>query len=305
MPEITNENRAKESAFLYTAIADTGMAALLILVAVLSGSLTILGEAARSTLMLVIGFYTYWLLISVHRGRLTRFEFGVAKIEQFVWLIVGLGLVVGGLWIAQNVVDTIFSGRPAASPLGLTLAAVTNAVNSLINVVGWYAMVSASRDDDSEVYRAELRARVTMMTSSLFLQVTLTVAALAKDDVIALFLDAAGATFVTYIMLFNGFSMIAKAVPHLLDAPASADLRELIRRSVAEVAGENNIVSIRTRRAGGTTFAEVAVLATALPSIAALTDTAAAVEAALAREGVAVDLAIVPARTDAAGQGAT
>ena len=105
--------RAKERAFLLTVSADTVITLMLVLVAIASGSLTMLGEAIRGALMLTVVYYTLWLLRAVHRGRLKEFEFGTGKVEQFAWVIVGLSLVFGALWLAQRVFHTVArSARP-------------------------------------------------------------------------------------------------------------------------------------------------------------------------------------------------
>jgi divalent metal cation (Fe/Co/Zn/Cd) transporter len=298
MREPAKDERVRELSVLYTCLADVGTNSLLIIFAILSGSLTLLGEAIRSWLMLGASFFSLWVLRAVHRDRLKRYEYGVGKIEQFVSLVVGLGLVVSGLWVAQTVVDAILSAQPATGPLGLTSAAIVNAINALVNVLGWFAVVAASGAADSVAFRAQLRARFTMMVSSLFLQGTLTVAALAKDDAIALILDAVGAIFVTGVMLFNGFSMIARALPSLLDAPASTNLGALIRRTVASVMPEDDIVSIRTRRSGRAAFAQVKISGAAVTSVAALRDRTAAIDDALRREGAEVDLTVVVTSED-------
>ncbi len=298
MREPSKDERGRELSVLYTCLADVGTNSLLLIFAILTGSLTLLGEAIRSWLMLGASFFSLWVLRAVHRDRLKRYEYGVGKIEQFVSLVVGLGLVVSGLWVAQTVVDAILSAQPAAGPLGLTSAAIVNAINALVNVLGWFAVVAASGAADSVAFRAQLRARFTMMVSSLFLQGTLTVAALAKDDAIALILDAVGAIFVTGVMLFNGFSMIARALPSLLDAPASTNLGALIRRTVASVMPEDDIVSIRTRRSGRAAFAQVKISGAAVTSVAALRDRTTAINDALRREGAEVDLTVVVTSED-------
>ena len=294
----TKDERAKEFSVLYTSLGDVGTTSMLLIVAILTRSLTLLGEGIRSLLMLGGSFYSVWVLYAVHRDRLTRYEYGVGKIEQFASLVVGVGLVVSGFWVAQTAVDTILSAKPAAGPLGLTSAAIANSINALVNVLGWLAMVAASGAADSEAFRAQLSARFTMMVSSLFLQGTLTVAALAKDDAIALMLDAVGAIFVTCLMLFNGFSMIARALPNLLDAPASTNLGALIRGVVAGLMSEDDIVSIRTRRSGRTAFAQVTVSGAAVTSVAALRDRTAAINDALRREGAEADLTVVVTSED-------
>jgi divalent metal cation (Fe/Co/Zn/Cd) transporter len=253
-----------------------------------------LSEAVRSQLMLTISFYAFWVMRTVHRGRLSRYEYGVGKIEQLIWVVVGPSLVIAGLWVARSVVATVLSSKPAASPLGLTLAALVNGINLMVNFVGWYVMHVAARDDLSGVFGAQLRARLTMLLSSLFLQATLTVAALAKDDVIALGLDAVGAIFVVGLMLYNGLTMIGHALPDLLDAPAAEGLQALIRRTVADALPAGEVASVRTRRSGPTTFAEVGVFDGALASLAALGQSRAAIEDELRRGGATdVDLTLV------------
>lgn len=303
MREPTDEQRAKEKSFLFGNLADVGTNTLLLVMAIVSGSLTMLSEAVRSWLMLSVSFYGFWVLRAVHRDRLSRYEYGVGKIEQLVWVVVGLSLVIAALWVAQRVVATVLSSEPAASPLGLTMAALVNAINLLVNFVGWHAMHVAARNDPSGVFGAQLRARLTMLLSSLFLQVTLTVAALAKDDVIALILDAVGAIFVVGLMLCKGFPMVARALPDLLDAPASEELRARIRAAVASVLPEDDIVSIRTRRSGPTTFAEIAVAPTAFASVEALRIGTAALRHALRLGGSGTDVALVVAPEHADGLG--
>jgi divalent metal cation (Fe/Co/Zn/Cd) transporter len=243
--------------------------------------------------MLVIQFFGLWVLVAIHRERLTRFQFGLGKMEQFVWVLVGASLLMSGLWVASTVIDTVFSTNPPPSPLSLAWAAVVNAINTTLNGVSWYLMFALSGKDDTEVYRAQLRARLIMFLSSSFLQVTLTVAALAKDPSLALGLDALGATFVAVLMLVNGFSMIVYGLPDLLDAPASAEAGERIARTVAAALPGDALVSIRTRRSGRLTYAEIAVLGTAFASLAALSERLAGIKDTLHREGTDVDLALV------------
>lgn len=305
MRQPTSEERTKEASFLFGSLADAGITALIVVVAITSGSLTMLSEAVRTTLMLAASFYGFWVMRAVHRERLSRFEYGVGKIEQLVWAIIGLSLLFAAFWVANRVVATLLSPGPAAGPLALALAAMVNAINLVINLLGWYAMHVAARNDLTGVFGAQLRARLTMLLSSLFLQVTLTVAALAKDPAVALGLDCAGAVSVVLLMLKNGLPMVTQALPDLLDAPASDDLKKVIRSTVASVLPEEEVVSIRTRRAANRTFAEVAVTATAFSSLEHLNSTAHALNHALARHDHGIDLTVVVAPIARRPSGAT
>ncbi len=301
MREPTKEERAKEVSLFYTNVADTGMVALLVIAAITTGSLTMLGEAIRGFILQSTDFYSLWVLYAVHRDRLTRYEYGVGKIEQFVWVVVGLGMVVGGFWVAQTVVKTILSAEPAASPLGLAIAAIVTAINVANNAIALLAMYAASRDHDSGIFGAQIRGKLGGLLVTLILLLTLTVAALAKDPGTALALDAVGATLTVYVKLRMGFGMIARGLPDLLDAPAKRELGALIRRTAAAILPEEHIVSIRTRRSGSRTFAEVEVQGRAFPSMQALRSHTAAIRQALRREDAEIDLEVVVASEEASG----
>ncbi len=144
MREPIKDNRGRELSVRYTWLGDVVTISLLGIFAILTGSLTLLSEGIRGVLMLGVSFYSVWVLYAVHRDRLTRYEYGTGKIEQFVSIVVGLGLVVSGFWVAQTVVDTILTAKPAAGPLDLTSPAIANSINTLVNVLGWFAMVAAS-----------------------------------------------------------------------------------------------------------------------------------------------------------------
>ena len=177
----TQEQKAKEAAVLYTALADLTVLFLQATFAIATQSVALLSEAIRNGLMLIVEFYTYFILRAVHRDRLGKFRFGIGKLEQMCNLAIGASLVLSGFWIAQHVIQSLLFDQAAATPLGLATAAVISAINLVINALGWFAMISASRSDDSAIFKGQLRARTVKLFSSLVVQTTMTIAALAKD----------------------------------------------------------------------------------------------------------------------------
>ncbi len=294
--EPTAEERAKERSVIYTSIADIGIVFLQIVFAIITGSLTLLSEAVRSILMTAVELYSLWLLGAVHRDRLRHFKFGIGKVEQFVWLLIGFGLLLSGLWVASKVVESVFATELAPTPLGLAFAAIVNAINFLINALSFYAMYSASRDDDSDIFRAQLKARGVKLGNSLFLQITLTVGALASDPVIALVLDAVGAGFVSAFMVLSGVSMIARSLPDLLDAPVGESLENLLTEALAGTShATKDLVGIRTRRAGQYPHVEITVSPTPHRSLGRLRKRVQEIREALHEVGDGIDLSIVVA----------
>ena len=251
---------AKERSVLITTIADLGIISLQAVFVLISGSLTLLSELVRCVLMTAIEIYSLWLLRGVHRGRLTHFEFGIGKVEQFAWLIFGLGLLASGAWVAGQVLQSVTGAEAVVTPLGLVFAAIVNGINLLINGVSFYALIQASGRNDSDIFRAQLRTRGIKFANSVFLQVLLTVAALSTDPLVALVMDSVGAIFVVGVMVVSGVSMIAASLPALLDAPLPDDVVTSIGEAMAGEPGlEAFIHSIRSRRSGRFPHVEVVV----------------------------------------------
>ena len=193
--------------------------------------------------------------------------------EQACNLVIGAALVVGSFWVAHRVVDTLLFGQIAASPLGLALAAVVNAINTLINALGWFAMPAAARDDDSVVYKAQLRSRKVSLIASVIVQTTLTIAVLVKDPVVSIWLDGLGAAFVAWIMVSTGLGMMWECAPDLLDHPVSERLRQRIDGLLAAAGlGPEELVRIRTRRSGSLAQVELTLASVDCLSLAEFHD---------------------------------
>lgn len=256
--EPTPEQRAKERAVLFTSIADVAIVAAMALTAIGTGSLTMLGEATRGGLMTAVEIYALAVLRAVHRHRLARFQFGIGKVEQIFNLVIGVSLCLSGVWVAERMVVALLTDLQPSAPLAMAVAAVVNAINLSINLLGWLAMLAAARSDNSPIFRAQRRARGVKTACSILLQSALTIAALTGEPTVALALDAAGAGFVAAVMLVNGSRMMAACAPDLLDHALTNDDRAQIQAVIdAEAARWNHPLRLRTRRCGGRVQAEI------------------------------------------------
>jgi divalent metal cation (Fe/Co/Zn/Cd) transporter len=259
----TQEQKAKEAAVLYTALADLAVLSLMAILAITTQSLALLSEAIRVGLMVTIEIYAFFILRAVHRDRLGKFRFGIGKLEQMCNLAIGASLVLSGFWIMQHVIQSLLFDQAAATPLGLATAAVIAAINLVINALGWFAMISAARSDDSAIFKGQLRARAVKLFSSLVVQTTMTIAALAKDPMIAAGLDGLGASFVGALIVAIGFKMVWSCLPDLLDRSVPEDLAAEIQATLDEAAiAPNEIAHIRTRRAGSFPHIELTLTTT-------------------------------------------
>ena len=290
----TKEQKAKEAAVFYTSLADVTICVAMIIFALSTLSLSLLSESIRAVLMTVIEIYSLIVLRAVHRDRFQKFRFGIGKVEQMCNLAIGAALVFSGIWVAYSVVARLLLDHGAATPLGLASAAAVNSISVVENGLGWLALLAASKTDDSVIYRAQIRARFTKMVASGIVLTTMTIAALAKDPVVATLFDCIGATFVAGIMVTIGSKMVAECLPDLLDHPVPSSTKGEIEAGLlsAGIAREE-VVRIRTRCAGSIPHVEVTLAPAGGASIADYCRRAASVEGRLQDHLRGADVSVV------------
>lgn len=245
------EQKAKEKAVLYTSMADLAIVIPMFGIGMATLSLTLLSEAIRVALMLVVEVYTLIILRAAHRDQLRQFRFGTYKLEQFCSFIIGAALVASGAWICNRVATTVLTGELVATPMGLAMAAIISAINTTINALGWYSMAMAAERENSPIYEGQLRARKIKFMTSLVVQTTITIAALAHDPLVSLWFDGVGGAFVAFLQVTIGVRMISEALPDLLDHSVPDDFKARIAYGV-RLSGvqQNQVLNVRTRRAG-------------------------------------------------------
>jgi divalent metal cation (Fe/Co/Zn/Cd) transporter len=258
--ELTLVQRARERSVAAAVIADAAISSVFVVVGVLGGSLTILAESIRCWLMLGIEIYSLAVMRRIHRNKLSEFDFGTGKLEQICNLLIAAGMILSALWIAHGAVGLAISGSSKASPLGLSLAAVSGAFNTLINFLAWGEMRAAAAQGRSVIMQAQLHARVTKLVSSAIVQLTMTLAALTGDPVVVAWLDSIGALFVAAYIMVTAVPMLRAGLPEMLDR--SVD--ETTQLAVLRVLSEHDdlyawLGRIRTRRSGAVVFVEIAI----------------------------------------------
>jgi cation diffusion facilitator family transporter len=257
---ITPDALAKERSIAFALVADTAILVALVTVGVLGGSLTIMAEAIRGTLMAAIEAFSLLVLRRIHRGVLTDFEFGPGKLEQVANLAIGAGLLGGAIWIAVNAVEIVTGGRPVGTPFGLALAAILGAVNTYINVLAWDGMRRAAQGERSLIMQAQLNARIVKLISSLFVQLTMTIAAVSTDDVVVAWADAVGSFFVVGFIVVNAVRILRAGFPDIIDRAVEEQVQHAINRALARhFENYDRFHRVRSRRSGERVFVEVSL----------------------------------------------
>ncbi len=291
------DERRKERAIIVASVADAAIISIWILVGIMGGSLTILAEAVRGTLMLWAEIVGLWVIRRVHRNNFGNFEFGTAKIEHACNTSIAIIMFMGALWIANGAVESLVTGYTEATPLGLALAAVAGMANLWVNVAAFVALFGAGQQGDSVILEGQIRSRLVKLFSSVVVQVALTVATLSTDPVIAAWADGLGAVFVAGIMALTSIYMLRDAIPQILDHRGPVADRDIAREVAEELAPPGvEVAGLRSRGSGAGRFVEIAVICDAGTSVPALNDFVARIGEELSRRGAPGEVAmrIVP-----------
>lgn len=227
-PRVSIEQQAEENSVQFALAADFGLATLLAVIGGLGGSLTITAEAIRGALMDLIELFSLVVLKRIHRGELGDLEFGTGKLEQVANIVIGAAMLGGALWIATRVIAVLTGASPPGTPFGLAMAAIAGALNLYINFLSWDRVRHAIRAESSIIMRGQLQSRRVKLMSSLFVLITMTVAALSTDDRVVAWADVLGSLFVAGFIVVNAFDMLSTGLIDLLDRSAGPNVRETI-----------------------------------------------------------------------------
>jgi divalent metal cation (Fe/Co/Zn/Cd) transporter len=293
-PRISIEQQAEENSVQFALVADFGLATLLAVIGVLGGSLTITAEAIRGTLMDLIELFSLVVLKRIHRGELADLEFGTGKLEQVANTVIGAAMLGGALWIVSRVIAVLTGESAPGTPFGLAMAAIAGALNLYINFLSWDRVRHAIRAESSIVMQGQLRSRYVKLISSLFVLITMTVAAVSTDDRVVAWADVLGSLFVAGFIVVNAVDMLGTGLIDLLDRSAGPKVHEAIDRALASHADDyGELARIRSRRSGRVIFIELALRFDPSLSIAQINQRIDALKQSLDHEIEHADISVV------------
>ncbi len=274
----------------YTRLGDAVMVFAFIAAALVTGSLTVLGEALRGVLLLFLQVFGTWLIFSWQKGRLSRFEYGLQRLENFFWIMLGTGFLGAAYWVSKKAIGVVSDQAILPGPDQMALAAVVNAIGVLVYFFGWQGTKTTASSAPSVFLRKQLSTRLHMLWTSIAMQITLTCAVLSTDPVIAMGFDVAGVIGLVLISVFQGLYLLRHGLHVFLDAPANDDTRAAVLEAVSRRISPDRVANIRTRGGPDQVEAHVSCHLDAVGSAQELAEIAEDVEKELKSEGFQVDL---------------
>jgi cation diffusion facilitator family transporter len=258
-PEAKSAQHEKTMVALASVGAAVGLTGMKVVVALLTGSLGILAEAAHSGLDLVAALLTFFAVRVADRPADASHPYGHNKVENLSAFFESGLLLVTALWVIYEAMRRLFlrEGHVDVTIWAFGVMAVSIAVDATRS----RALQRVARRQGSQALEADAMHFRTDIWSSAVVILGLALVALADRFAVLRGLgqaDAVAALGVSAIVCWVSFRLARETIDALLDrAPES--LLDQVRTHVAGVAGVIAVARVRVRRAGNKVFADVVI----------------------------------------------
>lgn len=226
-------------------------------IAIWSNSLTLLGEAIRGGLLILLELYLFLLLRRIHRGRLTAYEYGTGNLEQFGNLAVGSAMIGAALWMVASIAMR-WAAPPDHPTGGLLFGIIAALLNLGLNLAALRSVWLAGRDGTSIILAGQIRARLSKTVSSTVVVLVAIINAAAAGHWIGTVADLMGAAFVVCVLISLGARLWREAMPALVDQTLNETRQAAINQVLARHFDRFDALGrVRSRQAGGGAVVEL------------------------------------------------
>lgn len=254
---MTESERLRERAMALGAGTDAILTALMLVIAVWSGSLTLIADTLRAAFSTLLDVLVYAVMRQIHRGRFTRYQYDFGKIECMLNFVIGIGLAASSVFVFAFSLGRL-TQPIAPAPLSLAAAATIAAVNAAQN--GWlfWTFLRTRRIGASVIIDGQVKTRFVKVVSSVVAALAILVSAVMTGTTAGRFADLAGGAVVAQVMLWTAYRMIADCLPDLTDRMLNtSDFAPINRILFAHLGEFEEVRYIRSRRSGVVKYFEV------------------------------------------------
>lgn len=284
--------RREERAILIAILLDLSLAVPYTVTALIIGSLSMLSDVLRGSLLLVVAIVSWQTLRELHRGKVASYEYGIGKLERGIGLLVGALLIFAAGFIAYQAL-TAGGGEPKTG-FWAVAAIVMVIYNFIVNVGPIIPLWRATKAGGSMIVQAQLRAHIAKAVASFPVVVCVIIDALSSDPHVARIADSIGGIIGAAFMTLVGAQMVRQALPDLLDRSLAEPVQMKVNRVLAAFFDEYDaLLGIRTRSSGNVAHVEITVGFDPARTMAEVSDVLARMEARLKTEIPDVDAVLI------------
>jgi cation diffusion facilitator family transporter len=241
--------------------AAIGLTAIKFVVAVLTGSLGLLAEAAHSALDLVAALMTFFAVRVADKPADATHNYGHGKVENLSAFIEAVLLLLTALWIIYEALDRLIYHEQQVQSSVWSFVVMIIAV--IVDFTRSRALLRVARKLGSQALEADAMHFKTDIWSSLMVIAGLAIVAIGHTWQLPAWLaqaDAVAALGVSLLVIWVSVRLAKETIDALTDhAPQEID--EQLRKTIQNVKDVTEVRRVRARRAGNKLFADVVIAA--------------------------------------------
>ncbi len=261
MPQTSTKQHEKIKAALSSVGAAIGLTALKIAVALLTGSLGILAEAAHSGLDLVAALMTLLAVRVADRPADASHHYGHGKVENLSAFFEAMLLLVTAAWVIYEAIRRLLFNE---GHVEITIWAFLVMLTSIgVDITRSRMLLRVARKLGSQALEADALHFSTDIWSSAVVIMGLLIVYLTNLLHLPTWLakaDAVAALGVSGIVIWISTRLARETIDALLDR-APGELTTSIQQRISEIADVIEVRRIRVRRAGNKLFADIIIAA--------------------------------------------
>lgn len=261
MVSTKESQREKRMVALSSVGAAIGLTGIKFIVAVLTGSLGLLAEAAHSALDLVAALMTFFAVRVADKPADATHNYGHGKVENLSAFIESALLLLTALWIIYEAINRLIYHEQQVEISIWAFVVMIIAV--VVDYTRSRALLRVARKLGSQALEADALHFRTDIWSSLMVIAGLAIVAIGRTWQLPTWLaqaDAVAALGVSLIVIWVSVRLARETIDALTDhAPQEVD--EQLRQTIQSIKDVTEVRRVRARRAGNKLFADVVIAA--------------------------------------------
>ncbi len=227
--------------------------------ALLSGSLLLLNDVPDNLRFIFTNFLGWRILRSVRKGRLQGFDYGTDKLETLVGLVCSIAYSMTMLLLGAFAIRRLIITEPLDDTFTV-IGAVSQLFIFLVQGWFWYRNKMLAKKQYSLIMEALWRSNRADSLGSLFFFIVLMLSFLFKELSWGVYIDPAVTLVVVSYSIASFIPVLVSGVSDMLDKTLQEELQLKIDRVLAVHFDDyDGFHGVRSRRAGGRVFIEVAL----------------------------------------------
>lgn len=228
-----------------------------ILLAVISGSVTLYADVIKSGNEILSTFFAWLAMRKITKGGGDVYDYGMGKFETLTGIITG-----AVMFLSLVLVFAITSFKLLNPSLlheeGTVLAIGMMAIGVCVNTWLWREKSHIAKKEYSPVMESQVRLFKTKALTDLTVLIALLLVMMLADYEWAIYIDPVASFIVIGSFLFSGYRTISSSLPDLLDKTIDEELQLEVVRALADYFDEYEAFhGVRSRRSGNNIYIEL------------------------------------------------